>query len=201
MSKIRWSEVKSAATLDPDADRYYIEFPDDYRVGISTGNQDIMCILPKGESDADTTDFETNHKATWMKRLSVSNAPFAAKTIGGKNLFSRITGKKFTLTAGANTCLFTVPYAAMKFNGVEIVGCEAGDYVDLYVLDSTTGTYTTVPNYQLNQFGFTVYQPKDYYERHSNYDADLYINMQIKAAYNSVSAKDIYINYILHELK
>lgn len=136
------------------------------------------------------------------KELMITEQPaFAAKTIGDKSLFSRVAGKKFTVAVGSNNLLYTVPYATMKFNGIELLGCDLGDSVDLFVLDSIAGTYTGVPDYVLNQFGYTVYTSANYYERHSNYDADLYAGMQIKIIYTSVSAKDVYVNYVLHELK
>lgn len=131
-----------------------------------------------------------------------STVPFAAKNLpDGKKLFARTHGKKFTLTAGSNTIDFDIPYAQAKLTGLEIINGEAGDNIDFFILDDDVGTYSTVPNYVLNQFGYDVNVPKDYYVRESNYDADLYLNMCISMAYYSESAKDVYINYILHEVK
>ena len=126
---------------------------------------------------------------------------FADKTVDGKSLFNRTEGKSFALSSGANTCNFVMPWPIAKFNGVEIIGGELGDVVNLKVLDSTTGTYTTIPNYQLNQFGYSVNVRPDYYVRESTYDADLFLGMQISIEYTSSSAKTIYFNYMLHELK
>lgn len=131
-----------------------------------------------------------------------SQPAFTAKILpNGKKLYSRVHGKEFAVSAGSNTLNFSVPYPAVKFNELEIIGCEAGDKVTLKILDDSSGTYTTVPNSLLNTFGTDVYVPKDYYSRASSYDADLYQNMVICIEMNSVTAKTVYINYILHELK
>jgi hypothetical protein len=128
--------------------------------------------------------------------------PFAAKvTPEGKNLFARTTGKKFTLSAGANTLDFDITYAHCKITGMEIVGSKVGDTLDFLVLDDDSGTYSGTANAVLNQFGYDVAMPDGFYKRESNYDADLYLNMTISIEYDSESAKDVYINYVLHEVK
>ncbi len=130
-----------------------------------------------------------------------SEPPFAAKTIGSLKLYNRTTGMKYSVSVGQQNCIFTIPFPQMKFNGLEIVAGEIGDECDLYVWDSINGDYTTVPNMQLNQFGYTVAVAKEYFAKKSNYDADVFVGMQIVVSYNSVSAKDIWINYDVHELK
>lgn len=130
-----------------------------------------------------------------------SPAPFAAKNVGSKSLYKRVTGIQQSLNQGSNTILFTVSYNWAKINGIDVVGSEVLDLVSFYVLDSTTGTYTGTANLQLNQFGFNVNLPKDFYSFKSEFDADLYLNMQVKIVYNSVSTKNIGINFILNEVK
>lgn len=127
--------------------------------------------------------------------------PFAAKTKDGEKLFSRSHGVKYTVAVGSNTPNFVVPYVSCLFNEIEIIGGEKGDYVDLFILDTATGTVTTIPNYPLNEFGFEVFVAEGFYKRGSNYDAALFLGLQINMVYYSISAKDIYVNYILHELK
>ena len=127
---------------------------------------------------------------------------FAAKNLpDGRKLFARITGAQFSVVAGNNDCNFSIPFPVMKIDGVEVIGGELGDSVNLHVLDTPTGTLSTIPNYHLNQFGFTTFISKDYYLRQSKYDADLIADMQIRTDYYSVSAKTIYINYLIHEVK
>lgn len=127
---------------------------------------------------------------------------FASKVLlSGKSLFKREHGVRASLSSGSNDILFTVPYAWVKMIGVEVIGGELGDYVDFYVLDSSTGTYSGTANYTLNQFGFEVNIAPDEYEENSSYDADLYIGMQLKLVYHSVSAKQVGVNFNLNEVK
>lgn len=128
-------------------------------------------------------------------------SPFADKYVEGKSIYARIHGQVVSATSGANTIDFSVPFPAVKISGVELIGGEVGDTVDMLILDDATGTYSTVPHYQFNQYGFGVAVAKDYYKREHNYDADLYYGMIVRVNYNSASAKTIAINYILHELK
>jgi len=133
---------------------------------------------------------------------STQSQPFSSKqlTNGGK-LYSRVQGVKFSVTTGANTCYFSVPWSSCKITGIEVINGEAGDTVDMKVLDDSIGSYSTIPNYLFNQFGYTVAVAPNFYSRESTYDADLYQNMVVEVIYNSVTDKDIWINYILHEVK
>lgn len=128
-------------------------------------------------------------------------SPFASKTVGTKNIFKRVHGVQQAVNIGQNDVIYVIPYPWCKINGLEIINGESLDTVCLYVLDSSTGTYTTVPNYILNQFGFSVNVGKDLYIHKSEFDADLYLNMQLKIVYNSVSAKTVGFNFILNEVK
>lgn len=135
----------------------------------------------------------------------INNSPFATKTItttqGVKKLYARIHGIQKDITLGSNTIDFVIPYSWAKITGLIICNCEALDTVDLAVYDTATGTYSSVPNYQLNQFAFSVNLPKDDFSWTSPYDADLYQGMIIRITYNSLSAKRIGVNYILNEVR
>jgi len=132
-------------------------------------------------------------------------SPFAAKTmlVNGvtKKFYKREHGIQAQLNQGSNTILFTIPYPWVKIIGLELLFGEKLDTVDLMILDSTSGTYSGVANYQLNQFGFNVNVAEGEYEEQNAYDADLYQGMQIKIVYNSQSAKTIGINFNLTEVK
>lgn len=128
-------------------------------------------------------------------------APFAAKTIGTKKLYKRVTGIQASVIAGITDVLFTIPYSWAKITGIEIVGGAILDKISLFVLDSAAGNYTGSANATLNQFGFNVNVNKDYYINTSEFDADLYLNMQIKVSYNTPVAKTIGLNFILNEVK
>lgn len=127
---------------------------------------------------------------------------FASKILpDGKKLYKRYWGIQAAVDSGENTIIYTIPYPQVKIIGVDILYAETLDTISLFILDSTTGTYSTIPNYILNQFGFDVNISKDFFRQESNYDADLFQDMQIKIVYNSQSAKTIGINFNLSEVK
>jgi hypothetical protein len=153
-------------------------------------------------------DFIAYSEASPMKvsmATSVDNTPFATKTIstptGTKKLFARVHGIQPELIEGSNTIDFTIPYPWVKITGIMVYGGETLDKVDLSIYDTAAGTYSGVPNYKLNQFGFAANISKDNFEWTSPYDADLYQGMIIKVTYTSISAKSIGINFILNEVK
>lgn len=162
-----------------------------------------------------TTEIDTamdlvvsNHTGTPLEEINTiqinSQPAFAAKTLpDGKKLFRRKHGISSTILANSSGIIsFTVPYNQAKINKAEIINCSNGDTVNLTVHDTTTGTYTTVPNYQLNQFGFNVQMPDGMYKDESQYDADLLLNMVVKIEYtnNTNSDKLIGVNITLHEV-
>lgn len=176
-------------------------------------DSEIMTAIGSGDavvakSDDGTTDIsDVNTAIDYIKgnlptEVDVKHQPaFADKTIDGKSLFNRTHGLTYSLTTGTNSQKFTVTYPHAKFNGLEIVGAEVGDTASLKVLDSSTGSYTSFPDFELNQFGWDVAIAPGFYKRLSDYDADLFIGMQVEIVYDSVSDKDIYVNYLLHEVK
>jgi len=149
-------------------------------------------IMRDGSQSADCTDFETNYLSSANKTVTPQISPFDAKTDGVKKLYSRSTGKPFAVAIGANTCEFTIAYAVCKITGIELINAEVGDYCDFYVVHPTYGV--------LGQFAYTNYIAKDFYDRSSKYDADLLSGLILRMVYTSVSAKTIYINYLLHEV-
>lgn len=131
--------------------------------------------------------------------------PFDAKIIqteaGEKSLFKRGHGVKKVCIVGENESIFVIPYAWAKITAIEIINGSVGDSVSLYILDDTTGSYSTTPNYILNRFAFDLNIAEKFYSRKSEYDADLYIGMQVKIVYTSVDIKTIGINFDLNEVK
>ena len=127
---------------------------------------------------------------------------FASKLLqDGKKLYVRNVGIQQALSAGSNTISYTIPFNWVKMVGAEIINGESLDTIDFKVYDNSSGTYSGVPNYMLNQFGYTVNVSKDFYQRVAPYDADVYIGMVLQLTYNSVSAKTIGVNLLLNEVK
>lgn len=119
-----------------------------------------------------------------------------------KKLYKRVHGVQNIVSPGSNTIIYTIPYAWVKITGMEIIAGDNLDTISVEILDSTAGTYSTIPNYKLNQFAYNINIAKDYYEHKSEYDADLYLNMQIKITYTSISItnKTIGLNFIMNEV-
>jgi hypothetical protein len=187
----------------------YVDLGDSYELSAFDNIFKLECNLPKSDT-TNTTDFETNLKPGGNKPIinnvaTQSNAPFGSKTIiiNGviKKLYARFTGYQQSLSAGSNTIDYTITYPWVKIIGIEVVNCEALDTADLKVYDTSTGTYSGVPNALLNQFSYTLNLPKDYYLKMAQFDADIYQNMIVKVVYNSVSAKTVGINLLFNEVK
>lgn len=133
--------------------------------------------------------------------IVMEHAPFATKEMAGKKLYKRVTGIQAAVTTGSNEIVFTVTYPWVKLTQIEIVNCEALDKACLKVFDDANGTYSGTPNYEFNQFGFTVNCSKDFYKSASEFDSDLYVGMKIKVNYQSLSNKTIGINLVQNEVK
>lgn len=143
-----------------------------------------------------------NYLLGTSQEVIVSQQPvFSAKTIGSKKLFSRTTGKIFALSVGLNTLDYTITFNEVKFNGLELDKCKFGEKITLKILDTNSGLKSGVPNYTLNTFGFDVNLPDGFYRRISDYDADLVKDLIIRIEYTATEARNIGINYMLHELK
>jgi hypothetical protein len=201
MIKISWLQFKNY--VNGAASRInFLEDDRQYKIFTQNGSFSLSCLVPK-DGSSDQLDFENNYKnlSTTNSVLDLGFSPFASKQVDGKKLFQRVHGVSESLSAGQNTFEFVVPYAQVKFNEIEIVGAELGDFCDLNILDSATGLISTIPNLKLNQFGFHVNIRPVYYQRASNYDADLYGGMKISVTYNSQTAKTVHVNYVLHEVK
>jgi len=163
----------------------------------------------------DKDDFEATLANSANKRVGSTRGvyPFASKKLeNDSSLFKRVHGvPSVDIPAGLTGYVnLIIPYNACKFSGAEIINVELGDTLDFFVLDTPTNTYSSLPvetygaNFPLNQFGFNVVMPNsEQYKNTSNYDADLFLGMEIMCAYknNSDTAKKVYMNVDLHEVK
>jgi len=135
--------------------------------------------------------------------VATHQAPFKSKAVVGGKLFRRKHGfLKLIPANSSDVILLVVPYAVCKINHVEFMNTNLGDTIDFEVLDTSTGTFSTVPNYMLNQFGFDVQLPDGRYEDTSEYDADLIADMTIRITYNNSTNADHTLrgNIVYHEV-
>lgn len=168
-----------------------------------TAISDGVAVVNDGVEDiADVNSAIDFLKSAVPQKFHIESIPpFADKFLGGMRIYRRVHGIQASLSQGENTVVWSVPYDWAKITCVEIVGGECLDYASLFVLDSSTGIVSGIPNFTLNQFGFNVNVSAGFYESRSKYDADLYKDLQLKVVYNSLSAKTIGINFILDEVK
>lgn len=131
--------------------------------------------------------------------------PFASKALpDGKRLFRRKHGKTVTLATNGNTVVeFVVPYAQAKINTCELVWFPEGVVVDFQVFDTAAGSYSGTPNAMLDQFGFDVPIAKDWSLDKSEYEADLFMGMIIRATFknNTAVTKTVGMSVVFHEVK
>lgn len=201
MNKYSWTDFKAICRtnfltmLMEEKNSYYLLLA-------QNGPVIYRCDLQKDES-TDQIDFETNFKANCNKKV-IRNDAFVEKTLpNGKKLFRRAHGIQHTLFANSDNIIeFVVPYNWCKITTMEVIGLSEMLKIDLSVMDTPAGTYSTIPNYKLNQFGFNVNASKNYYKDHSEYDADLYLGMIVKIVIknNTTNTETIGINFTLHEV-
>lgn len=180
-------------------------------------SSDLMVHIAAGDilvakSDDGTTDItDVNTGIDYLKNnlhqvVESITYPFASKVLeDGRSIFKRKHGVlSLPVSPGATVeTLFVVPYPSCKVNEVEVVGSKLGDTVNFKVLDTSTGAVSGFPNAPLNQFGFDVNVTDDFYRESSNYDADLFLGLQLSMSYtnNGTSELTPRFNILLHEVK
>lgn len=164
---------------------------------------DRTAIVNNGVEDIMDTSMAIDFmKSAVPQKIHIESMPvFADKFFRGMRIYRRLHGIQATLVQGSNTIIWSVPYNWAKITSVQIIGGETLDFASLIVLDSPTGTISGIPNFTLNQFGFSANISAGFFESKSKYDADLYKDLQIKIEYNSVSAKTVGFNFVLDEVK
>lgn len=144
-------------------------------------------------------DYEENLKATSNEKVGdeVVIAPFAIK---GSNQFKGAGIKSVAVRGVESSLEYAIPEGVYKFNGIEVLGGQLGDDVDLQVIDDASGTYSETPNSILSQSS-TNWNVSPGMRKSIPYGATLYVGMIIKLLYrnNGTEDKAIYINYDLHK--
>ncbi len=172
-------------------------------------NSKVLSDISSGDlvvakDSSGTTDIlDVAEAINFLKDLDVKivkTEAFANKA----QLFFRGHGVTQTVTANSTqNIIFTLPYPKAKLNGIEILYGKKGDTCSFKVLDTTTGTYTTIPNYLLNQFGYNWNVEENAQKEILPYDADIFQGMQLVVEYTNNSNTDnlIGINFYIHEDK
>jgi hypothetical protein len=131
--------------------------------------------------------------------------PFKSKITKYGKMYRRKHGFVSEDVAAGDTVTIDlpVPYNNVKINEIEFINCLDGDTCNLQVLDTPTGTFSTIPNCMLNQFGFEVQLPNGPFKDHSDYDADLIKDMDVRLIYtnNSTVTRKVRGNIVWHEVK
>jgi len=137
-------------------------------------------------------------------QFKLKTESFSAKTVlvkdgetfVQKSLYKRIHGKKYesVMTNVVTNLDFDVPYPLAKIEAIEIINGKLGDCL----------TFEILYNGQLvNTFGFDLFvDASGYYEQRSQYDADVTNEISFRVKYNNKNdTRDIFINFILNEVK
>ena len=175
-------------------------------------NSNLLVAIANSEAIVNNGSFDitdVNKAIDYLKnnlpaQVESATFAFASKMLpDGKKIYRRVHGLEATVSGSPDTIEFNIPYDNCKINGIEIIGGRLGDKLDLYVLDTPTGTISGTPNAVLNQFGYGVRVANELHRYMSNYDADLIKDMKIKIVYDSTATLPaiIYANIFLHEVK
>lgn len=170
-------------------------------------NGDII-ISKDGTSAGEILDI--NEAIDFLKgvtpvEVNSTNYAFFEKRISdGSRVFTRIVGIKQNVGNPPEDIVYNIPYDKCKITGIEVLNCNFGDKVSFFVKDTPVGTLSGTPDLELNRFGEGVYLPEGHYRYESKYDADLIKDMKLVVNYDAIDSllpKDVYINFILHEIK
>lgn len=210
------ASVKTYAGQEVPANSYY-QIPANLLFDFSTDNsllEDITADSIAISKDGIVDISGLSAQIDWLKGFDPTprdssgrpyfvQSPFTDKKISSGKLFRRVHGIKHTITPGDSVLNFTIPYNQVKINEAQILWAFEGITVDFEVYDTAQGTYSGIPNYKLNQFGFAIGVAKDFFEDKSSYDADLYVGMIVKCTFHNTTSttKEVCVNLVLHEIK
>jgi len=208
--------AKTYSGQEVAANSYYL-IPSNFSFDFSTDNT-LLADIVSGDvaisKDGNTDLSGVSTQIDWLKGFDPTprdsagrpyyvQSPFTDKKIASGKLYRRAHGNKHSVTPGDSSFNFVIPYNQVKINEAQILWGFEGITVDFEVFDTAQGTYSGVPNFKLNQFGFGLGVAKDYFEDISSYDADLYLGMIIKCTFHNPTqiTKEVCVNLVLHEVK
>lgn len=124
--------------------------------------------------------------------MQVQMSPFAEQIVDKCKYSKKVHGVKELPVNGVVSIDFIVPYAKAKITTVEVIGCLTGDTANFKILDSLQNV--------LNQHGYDVVLPNNYYEQKSEFAGNLVQGMILRCEVTTSSSEAIGVNYILNEM-
>jgi len=148
----------------------------------------------------DVADYETNYKpqANTVSPETNENDAFASKQ--GHSF--RGMGFSGNALKNASTVIALTVDNTYDLSGVEILNGALGDKVQMKVVDDALGTYSTIPNYVLDQFGIN-WNIRPNFVKDLPYTARVYLGMKVEFHYTNsdiLNDRMIYINLDLHRV-
>jgi hypothetical protein len=206
--EVNWTEFKKFVDAR-GCSIQFVEVNKNYWMKAFSGKFEVECFLPLDPANEETAVFLASYLTSANKQTVEQIQPFLSKILPtGKKIYRRAHGLAFTLNdsatnSGITIVEFTVPYAQCKITEAKILWAPEGIFANFEIYDTAAGTYSTIPNYKLNQFGFNIGITKDFFSDKSDYDADLYYGMIIRATFtnNTNVTKPMCIDLVLHEVK
>lgn len=174
--------------------------PDASRLGWATRDSVLQAIVLGDFDILDSTQQlpTISEKIDYLKMNILNNTPTPFANKSQHNF--RGTGQQYTLAVGNNTLNFSVPTGEFDINGIATIGGELLDYVQFKILDDASGTYSGIPNFELNQFAYDWNVTPIECKSLLPYPARLKTGMVINITYYSMSIKTIGVNYFLHKV-
>lgn len=143
-----------------------------------------------------------NQQFKYKKTKEILTLPLASNKLeDGSRLYTRIFGVCMQCPQNQTTSIeLTVPYDHCKWSGIDIVGASNAK-VDIELLDTSTGTYTSQPLWKLDAFASNVAIKGNTFTKESAYPANIYKDMILSVKVtNKNPTEEVCVNFHLHEV-
>ncbi len=156
----------------------------------------------------------TKEEAFDIVQLINNNQPFKSKKVkepvplasnkleDGSKLYTRILGVCMQCPQNQTTSIeLVVPYDHCKWSGLDIVGATNAR-VDIELLDTEAGTYTSNPRWKLDTFASNIAIKSTTFSKESAYPANVYKGMVLSVKVtNKAPSEEVCVNFHLHEVE
>lgn len=194
------SVVAQVVRIDSTSTELTIHFD----AALAVGDSDILTAICTAHDGTPSSEIVLPQEVSVVQ--SIQSSAFASKILAdGTHLFKRKHGVVGGIVQPGSTggFLFTIPYNSCKITDVEVVGSKLNDQVNFKIHDTSTGLISTVPYYPINQFGYDVFVSEGIFRESSNYDADLFLDLNLGMEYTNNGTTPVTVNFnvTLHEVK